>query len=142
MLNRALWAGVVVVLAGCQGGTSSSGPMMGGAQIGMRAFPGSKAKIFDAAVDACIELDMHVVSIDPPRVVNAIAPGRVAGDKVLVNISFMGPQNVTRVSFFNIREGSDQASLLRTRIFDAISRKLGRTRPGSEGAAARRGSRG
>ena len=141
MWKRALGAGALIVLAGCQP-TAPSGPVGGRRGIGMRAFPGSKQKVFAAAVYACIKLDMHVVSLDPPRIVNAIAPGRVAGDKVLVNISFMGAQNVTRVSFYNIKEGSDEASLLRTRIFDAIARKLGRARGKPEEASSRRGSRG
>ena len=124
MLKRALWAGVALILAGCQ--TAGPPGPIGPRGPGATAFPGNKAKVFDAAVEACIQLDIHVVTVDPPRLINAVAPGRVAGEKVLVNIAFMGLQNVTRVSFYNIEEDSDEASALRTRIFDAIARKLGR----------------
>lgn len=141
MLKRALGAGVLIALAGCQSG-APSGAMVGRRGIGTIPFPGSKAKVFEAAVEACIKLDIHVVSMDHPRIINAVAPGRVAGEQVLVNISFMGAQNVTRISFYNLEEDSEEASLLRTRIFDAIARKLGRARGKPEGASARRGSRG
>ncbi len=140
MLKRALWAGAAIVLAGCgpAGPSGTAGPIRGS---GLTAFPGSKAKVFEAAVEACIELDIHVVSIDAPRIINAEAPGAIAGEKVLVNISFMGPQNVARVSFYNIEEATEASSVLRTRIFDAIARKLGRARPRSEGTPSR-GARG
>ena len=129
-MKRALWAGVVVVaVAGCDGSGAPAGSFEAIRDVGFRAFPGSKVKVFRATLDACVEMDMYVISVDPPYVVNAIAPGRVAGEKVLVNISFLGSQNLTRVSFYNIRGGSDQASVLRTRIFDAIAQKLGRGRP-------------
>ena len=141
MLKRALWAGAAVMLAGC-GTPPPSGAVGPTRGPGLTVFPGSRKKVFDAAVEACIKLDIHVVTVDPPRLINAVAPGRVAGEKVLVNIAFMGPQNVTRVSLYNIEPGSDEASLLRSRIFDAIARKLGRLRPRAGEARARRASRG